>query len=185
MIRLATIEDQSALVRLCKKDAWDGTTILSAFQSKCADVYNADWQYCDIWMGTSDAQNKNAQYVLCRLGQTFHIVGKPHSKQRWEELYSFLSMQAPKSKLIADSQMIAQYQERFPSPACTPGAQWLQPASLSPLYRLWSYCHKHRYRPPAARFYNLSQPFRWSGFHYNTESELQCVPVPCFRSLSS
>lgn len=27
-------------------------------------------------------------------------------------------MQAPKSKLIADSQMIAQYQERFPSPAC-------------------------------------------------------------------
>lgn len=71
MIRLATIEDQSALVRLCKKDAWDGTTILSAFQSKCADVYNADWQYCDIWMGTSDAQNKNAQYVLCRLGQTF------------------------------------------------------------------------------------------------------------------
>ena len=55
MIRLATIEDQSALVRLCKKDAWDGTTILSAFQSKCADVYNADWQYCDIWMGTSDA----------------------------------------------------------------------------------------------------------------------------------
>lgn len=118
MIRLATIEDQSALVRLCKKDAWDGTTILSAFQSKCADVYNADWQYCDIWMGTSDAQNKNAQYVLCRLGQTFHIVGKPHSKQRWEELYSFLSMQAPKSKLIADSQMIAQYQERFPSPAC-------------------------------------------------------------------
>ena len=88
MIRLATIEDQSALVRLCKKDAWDGTTILSAFQSKCADVYNADWQYCDIWMGTSDAQNKNAQYVLCRLGQTFHIVGKPHSKQRWEELYS-------------------------------------------------------------------------------------------------
>ena len=58
MIRLATIEDQSALVRLCKKDAWDGTTILSAFQSKCADVYNADWQYCDIWMGTSDARTK-------------------------------------------------------------------------------------------------------------------------------
>lgn len=118
MIRLATTADKDALVRLCKKDAWDGTTILSAFQSKCADVYNADWQYCDIWMGTSDAQNKNAQYVLCRLGQNFHIAGKPRSKQRWQELHSFLSMQAPQSRLIADREFLDEYEQLFPSPAC-------------------------------------------------------------------
>lgn len=85
MIRLATIEDQSALVRLCKKDAWDGTTILSAFQSKCAEVYNADWQYCDIWMGDFRCPEQKCTVRLCRLGQTFHIVGKPHSKQPLEE----------------------------------------------------------------------------------------------------
>ena len=92
VIRLATKEDEQVVIRLCSKNAWDGTTILSAYQSKCEDVHNADWQYCDLWVGESGAQKKNAQYLLCRQGQNFHIVGKPHSKQRWQELHDFLSM---------------------------------------------------------------------------------------------
>lgn len=114
MIRLATIEDKETFIKLCKKDSWGGTTILSAYQSKCADVHNADWQYCDLWIGQSDAQKKNAQYLLCRLGQQFHLVGRPHSKQRWQELHDFLSMQAAGCCLIADGTLLEEGRAMLP-----------------------------------------------------------------------
>ena len=114
MIRLATIEDKETFIKLCKKDSWGGTTILSAYQSRCADIHNADWQYCDLWIGESGAQKKNAQYLLCRLGQHFHLVGRPHSKQRWRELHDFLSMQAAGSCLIAGQKLLEEYAAQFP-----------------------------------------------------------------------
>ena len=131
VIRLATKEDEQVVIRLCSKNAWDGTTILSAYQSKCEDVHNADWQYCDLWVGESGAQKKNAQYLLCRQGQNFHIVGKPHSKQRWQELHDFLSMQAAGSHLIADQTLLEEYELQFLSSFCQQTTGTLAPRMLS------------------------------------------------------
>ena len=93
MIRLATQEDRTTIERLCAKEPWDGTEVMTAYLSRCADTAQVDWQYSDLWVGQSQTQKQNAQYLLCRIGQTYRIVGSPRSKERWEELHHFLQMQ--------------------------------------------------------------------------------------------
>lgn len=112
MIRLATQEDRTTIERLCAKEPWDGTEVMTAYLSRCADTAQVDWQYSDLWVGQSQTQKQNAQYLLCRIGQTYRIVGSPRSKERWEELYHFLQMQ-PAGKLAGSAKLIDGYDLRF------------------------------------------------------------------------
>lgn len=153
MIRLADANDHAAIEKICRKNAWDGTNVLSAYQAKCRDISNIDWQYCDIWLGESDSNKKTAQYVLCRMGQSFYLVGQPHSKERWEELHRFLSMHAgstPKtrSRLLAESTVLQKYESLYPAmPAgksvfsprmeCTCMPEMLDENSVVPSESLW------------------------------------------------
>ena len=112
MIRLATQEDRTTIERLCAKEPWDGTDVMTAHLSRCADTAQVDWQYSDLWVGQSQTQKQNAQYLLCRIGQTYRIVGSPRSKERWEELHHFLQMQ-PAGKLAGSAKLIDGYDLRF------------------------------------------------------------------------
>ena len=112
MIRLATQEDRTTIERLCAKEPWDGTEVMTAHLSRCADTAQVDWQYSDLWVGQSQTQKQNAQYLLCRIGQTYRIVGSPRSKERWEELHHFLQMQ-PAGKLAGSAKLIDGYDLRF------------------------------------------------------------------------
>ena len=112
MIRLATQEDRTTIERLCAKEPWDGTEVMTAYLSRCADTAQVDWQYSDLWVGQSQTQKQNAQYLLCRIGQTYRIVGSPRSKERWEELHHFLQMQ-PAGKLAGSAKLIDGYDLRF------------------------------------------------------------------------
>ena len=44
MIRLATQEDRTTIERLCAKEPWDGTEVMTAYLSRCADTAQVDWQ---------------------------------------------------------------------------------------------------------------------------------------------
>ncbi len=112
MIRLATQEDRTTIERLCAKEPWDGTEVMTTYLSRCADTAQVDWQYSDLWVGQSQTQKQNAQYLLCRIGQTYRMVGSPRSKERWEELHHFLQMQ-PAGKLAGSAKLIDGYDLRF------------------------------------------------------------------------
>lgn len=112
MIRLATAEEKNQVLSLCRTDAWNGTAVWCAYLSRCADMHNADWQYSDLWIGCSESQQAKEQYLLCRMGHTYYLVGKPKSDARWKELEHFLSMQ-PKGKLVSDSRTVWEYRHRF------------------------------------------------------------------------
>ena len=114
MIRLATREDQDAILALCARDPWNGTEVMTACLSLCADHQNVDWRYCDIWIGASESQLHVLQYLLCRIGGSYRMVGAPHSPARREELQQFLSLQLP-GKLIAHSEDLEEFA------ACCPG----------------------------------------------------------------
>lgn len=68
MIRLVTEQDRARVLSLCRKDAWDGTELLAAYSARCADKGGVDWRRCDLWIGESETQKKNIQYLLCRVG---------------------------------------------------------------------------------------------------------------------
>ena len=88
MIRLATREDQDAILALCARDPWNGTEVMTACLSLCADHRNVDWRYCDIWIGASESQLHAPQYLLCRIGGSYRMVGAPHSPARKPALQS-------------------------------------------------------------------------------------------------
>lgn len=111
MIRLVTQEDKKTIRRLCKKDPWNGTMVWASYLSKMLDTQNIDWQYCDLWLGTADSQNQTSQYLLCRTGRTFMLLGKPASSARWEELHRFLQMH--EGKLKAQCSITTEYRQRF------------------------------------------------------------------------
>lgn len=93
MIRLVTEQDRARVLSLCRKDAWDGTELLAAYSARCADKGGVDWRRCDLWIGESETQKKNIQYLLCRVGENYRLVGAPRSPTRWEELHAFLQLQ--------------------------------------------------------------------------------------------
>lgn len=121
MIRLATREDQDAILALCARDPWNGTEVMTACLSLCADHRNVDWRYCDIWIGASESRLHAPQYLLCRIGGSYRMVGAPHSPARREELQQFLSLQLP-GKLIARSEDLEEFA------ACCPGQELSAPA---------------------------------------------------------
>ena len=121
MIRLATREDQDAILALCARDPWNGTEVMTACLSLCADHQNVDWRYCDIWIGASESQLHVLQYLLCRIGGSYRMVGAPHSPARREELQQFLSLQLS-GKLIARSEDLEEFA------ACCPGQELSAPA---------------------------------------------------------
>ena len=79
MIRLVTEQDRARVLSLCRKDAWDGTELLAAYSARCADKGGVDWRRCDLWIGESETQKKNIQYLLCRVGENYRLVGAPRS----------------------------------------------------------------------------------------------------------
>ena len=89
MIRLATQEDRTTIERLCAKEPWDGTEVMTAHLSRCADTAQVDWQYSDLWVGQSQTQKQNAQYLLCRIGQTYRIIGFPRSRSAGRSCITF------------------------------------------------------------------------------------------------
>ena len=93
MIRLVSEQDEEKLLSLCRKDAWDGTELLAAYRARCADKSGADWRRCEVWVGESETQKKNIQYLLCRVGESYRLAGAPRSPTRWEELHAFLQLQ--------------------------------------------------------------------------------------------
>lgn len=108
MIRLAAREDRKEILGLCAHDPWNGTEVLTAYLALCADRQNVDWRCCDIWIGASESQLHVPQYLLCRIGGSYRMVGAPHSPARWEELRQFLSLQLP-GKLIADGKALEEF----------------------------------------------------------------------------
>ena len=108
MIRLAAREDRKEILGLCAHDPWNGTEVLTAYLALCADRQNVDWRCCDIWIGASESQLHVPQYLLCRIGGSYRMVGAPHSPARWEELRQFLSLQLP-GKLIADGKVLEEF----------------------------------------------------------------------------
>ncbi len=108
MIRLAAREDRKDILALCAHDPWNGTEVLTAFLSLCEDRQNIDWRYCDIWIGASESELHVPQYLLCRIGGSYRMVGAPHSPARWEELRQFLSLQLP-GKLIGCSKALEEF----------------------------------------------------------------------------
>ena len=61
MIRLATQEDRTTIERLCAKEPWDGTEVMTAYLSRCADTAQVDWQYSDLWVGQSQTQKNHTK----------------------------------------------------------------------------------------------------------------------------
>ena len=125
MIRLVSEQDEEKLLSLCRKDAWDGTELLAAYRARCADKSGADWRRCEVWVGESETQKKNIQYLLCRVGESYRLVGAPRSPTRWEELHAFLQLQPqapaqPALTLTARAEVIDEYCRRF-SPQEAPG----------------------------------------------------------------
>ena len=91
MIRLVTEQDRARVLSLCRKDAWDGTELLAAYSARCADKGGVDWRRCDLWIGESETQKKNIQYLLCRVGENYRLVGAPRSPTRWRSCMPFCS----------------------------------------------------------------------------------------------
>lgn len=112
MIRLVTEQDRARVLSLCRKDAWDGTELLAAYSARCADKGGVDWRRCDLWIGESETQKKNIQYLLCRVGENYRLVGAPRSPTRWEELHAFLQLQ-PAGTLTAREEVVDEYCRRF------------------------------------------------------------------------
>ena len=112
MIRLVTEQDGARVLSLCRKDAWDGTELLAAYSARCADKGGVDWRRCDLWIGESETQKKNIQYLLCRVGENYRLVGAPRSPTRWEELHAFLQLQ-PAGTLTAREEVVDEYCRRF------------------------------------------------------------------------
>ena len=91
---------------------WDGTELLAAYSARCADKGGVDWRRCDLWIGESETQKKNIQYLLCRVGENYRLVGAPRSPTRWEELHAFLQLQ-PAGTLTAREEVVDEYCRRF------------------------------------------------------------------------
>ena len=100
MIRLATQEDRTTIERLCAKEPWDGTEVMTAYLSRCADTAQVDWQYSDLWVGQSQTQSRYCAFCFCVCA----ISALPHradlSDSRFPSLEGALGGAAP---LFADA----------------------------------------------------------------------------------